>query len=134
MYVKNNKVVRLTYLSPDEESFLVAAVEIEGPNRLTIDTASIASELHSVVESVKARPTFKEIAPQSSENHCRTVVKRVNVTKEAHDKQSNNIRTGLIKVSSLSNNRSKQSDPRLDWIMFQNIAHMYRDIIKQERF
>ena len=111
---------------------MVAAVEIEGPNRLTIDTASIASELHSVVESVKARPTFKEIAPQSSENHCRTVVKRVNVTKEAHDKRSNKIRTGLIKFSSLSNNRAKQSDPRLYWIMFHKIAHMYRDIRKQE--
>ena len=41
-------------------------------------------------------------------------------------------RTGFIKVSSLSNNRDNQSDPRLDRMMSRNINHMYRDITKQE--
>ena len=59
-------------------------------------------------------------------------MKRVNFSEEAHDKKSNKSRTGLIKVSNLSNNISKQSDPRLAWIMFHKVAHIYRDITKQE--
>ena len=65
-------------------------------------------------------------------NYFRAVVKEVNVSEEAHDKQRKNSRTVLIKVSSLSNNRSNQSNPSLDWIMFHKIAHMYRDIGKKE--
>ena len=37
-----------------------------------------------------------------------------------------------MKVSIISNNRARQSDPRLAWLMFHKIAHMYRDIRKQE--
>ena len=51
---------------------------------------------------------------------------------DGHDKQRKKIRTGLVKVSSISNNRSKQSDPRLAWLMFHEIAQMYRDIREQE--
>ena len=43
-----------------------------------------------------------------------------------------NTRTWLIKVSSLSNNRAKESDTRLAWIVFHNIARIYRYIAKQE--
>ena len=35
-------------------------------------------------------------------------------------------------MSIISNNRSRQSDPRLAWLMFNNIAYMYRDIRQQE--
>ena len=40
--VKNHIVGRLTYLSPDEESFLVAAAEIEGARGFPIDTSNIS--------------------------------------------------------------------------------------------
>ena len=35
-------------------------------------------------------------------------------------------------MSSISNNRARQSDPRLAWLMFHKIAQMYRDIREQE--
>ena len=40
--------------------------------------------------------------------------------------------TGLVKVSILSNNRATQSDPRLAWIVFNEIDAMYRDLKQQE--
>ena len=51
-------------------------------------------------------------------------------SEEVHDNQRKNITTGLIGISSLSNNRVKQSNQRLAWIMFHKIAHMYWDIRK----
>ena len=56
----------------------------------------------------------------------------MNNPEDGHDNQSKNSRTGLVKVSSISNNRSSQSDPRLAWLMFHKIAQMYRDIRQQE--
>ena len=41
-------------------------------------------------------------------------------------------RSGIVKVSSLSNTYASQSDPRLAWIMFQNIYETYRDLKHQE--
>ena len=37
-----------------------------------------------------------------------------------------------MKVSSISNNRSRQSDPKLAWMMFHKIAQIYRNIREQE--
>ena len=42
------------------------------------------------------------------------------------------IMTGLVNLSSISKNISRQSDPRIAWLMFHNIAQMYRDIRQQE--
>ena len=50
----------------------------------------------------------------------------------SHDKQSKKIRTILVKVSSISNNRARQSYPMLSWLMFHKISQMYRDIRAQE--
>ena len=41
-------------------------------------------------------------------------------------------RTVLVKVSIISNNRARQSDLRIAWLMFHKIAQMYRDIMVQE--
>ena len=67
---------------------------------------------------MKVRTTFKEIDPQFTANYCRIVVKQVNISKEAYDKLRKKSITGLIKVSSLSNNRNKHSDPRLNGFVF----------------
>ena len=128
--VKKTTVVRPTYLSPYEESFVVATEEIEVAHGLPIDTALMAYELKIVVESVKEKPAYKDIAPQSASNYCCIVVKQVNFCKEAYDNQRKKIRTGLIKVSSLSDKISMQSDPRIFWIMFHKIDNMYGDIGK----
>ena len=52
--------------------------------------------------------------------------------KVSHDKQRKKSRTGLVKVSSISNNRVSQSDPRLAWLVFHKISEMYIDIREQE--
>ena len=57
--VKENKLGRPTYPSPDEEAFVVAAKYIEGDNGLPIYTTSITYEIYSVVESVKEILTYK---------------------------------------------------------------------------
>ena len=56
----------------------------------------------------------------------------MNNREDGHDNQRKKSKTGLVKVSSISNNRSRQSDPRLAWLMFHMIAQMYRDIRQQE--
>ena len=56
----------------------------------------------------------------------------MNNREDGHDYQRKKSRTGLVKVSSISNNRSRQSDPRLAWLMFHKIAQIYRDIRQQE--
>ena len=99
---------------------------------MPIDTATIAYELQCVVASVKKRPTCNKTAFKYAEKYCRTVMKQVNVSEDAHDKKKKKSITRFIKVSSLSNNRYKQSGTMLDWIMFHKIVHMYRDIKKQE--
>ena len=40
--------------------------------------------------------------------------------------------TGTIKFSGLSQNRAKQSDPKITWDMFHKIYHMYIDIKNKE--
>ena len=104
---------------------MVAAAEIEGAHWLPINTVAISYELQFVLASVKARPTCKKITYSDAAKYCPVVVKQVNVSGKAHDNQRKKSRTGLIKVSSLSHNRSKKSDTRLSWIMFRNLAHMY---------
>ena len=85
-----------------------------------------------VVTSVKVIPTCNKITLKYAEKYFRTVMKWVNFSEEAHDKQRKKRRTGLIKVSILSNNRSKQIYPRLSCITFHKMAHMYIDIKKQQ--
>ena len=97
-----------------------------------METATIASELKCVLVSVKAIPTCKAIALKSASKYFHAVVKQVNVSEEAHDKQRKNIIIVLIKILSLSNNIANLSDTQLAWIIFQKISHMHRDITKHE--
>ena len=46
--------------------------------------------------------------------------------------KSKNIRKILVKMSSISNNRARQSDPWLAWLTFYKIVQMFRDIRDQE--
>ena len=62
----------------------------------------------------------------------RIIIKQVNNLEDRHDKQRKNSGTGSVKVSSISNNRARQSNPRLAWLVFRKIAQMYRDIREQE--
>ena len=60
---------------------------------MPIATVTIEAELKYVVESVKVIPICKETALKSAAKYCRSVVKRVNVSEEAHDKKSKKSRT-----------------------------------------
>ena len=105
---------------------------MEGAHRLPIDVNTLGAELQLVIRVVNARQSKKVITPNASSQYTRSVIKRVNKREYGHDNQRKKSRTGLVKVSSISNNRLRQSDPRLAWLMFHNIARMYRDIRQQE--
>ena len=81
---------------------------------------------------MKTIPICKKINDKYAEKYFSAVTKRVKCSKEDHDTQRNNNRTILIKVSIIIHHRSKQSGLRLPWIVFYKIAHIYRDITKQE--
>ena len=85
-----------------------------------------------VIKAVNARQSTKEITTKASSNYTLSVINRVNNIEDGHDKQRNKGRTGLVKVSSISNSRGRKSDPRLAWLMFYKITQMYRYIREQE--
>ena len=132
MTVHKIKNGRPTYLNPDEEALVVAAAEMEAANGLPIDVNTLGAELQLVIRAVNARQSTKVITPNASSQYTCSVIKRVNKREDGHDNQRNKSRTGSVKVSSISNNRSRQSDTRLAWLMFHKIAQMYRDIRQQE--
>ena len=84
-----------------------------------------------VIKAVNARQSTKEITPKASSKYTRSLIKRVKNIEDGHAKQRKKSRTGLVKVSSISNNRVRQSDPRLAWLMFHKIAQMYTYIREQ---
>ena len=60
------------------------------------------------------------------------VTKSVNERKDEHEIQTRKLRTGLVKLSNLSNNFAIHSGPGIDWIIFHDIAIIYRDMKHQE--
>ena len=118
MTVHKIKNGRTTYLNPDEEALVVASAKIEGAHGLPIGVNTLGSELQLVIRAVNARQSTKVITPKSSSQYTRSVIKRVNNREDGRANQRKKSRTGLVKVSSISNNRSRQSDPRLAWLMF----------------
>ena len=128
MSVQKNKVGRPTYLNSYEEALLEALAEIEGAHGLPIDVNTLGAKLPLFIKPVNARQSTKDITPKASSKYTRSVMKRVNNIEDGHDKQRKKIRTGLVKVSSISNNRARHSDPMLAWMTFHKIAQMYRDI------
>ena len=99
---------------------------------MPIDVSTLGVELQLVIKAANARQSTKYITPKASSQYTRSVIKRVNSLEDSHDKQRRNSRTGLLKVSSIKNNRARQSDPRLAWMMFYKIAQIYRYIREQE--
>ena len=85
-----------------------------------------------VIRAVNARQSTKVITPKASSEYTLSVIMRVNNREDGHDNQRKKSRIGLLKVSSISNNISRKSDPRLAWLMFHKIAQMYIDIGEQE--
>jgi hypothetical protein len=63
---------------------------------------------------------------------ARQVIRHVNEHEPNAEGQVKFSRTGEIKVAALSNRRTKQSNPRLAWVMFHRICTMmYRESNKK---
>ena len=128
MSVHKIKVGIPTYLNSDVEALVVASAEIEGAHGLPIDVNTLGVKLKMVIKAVNERQLTKDITPKASSQYTRAIIKRVSNIEDGHDTQKKKRRTVLVKVSSISNNRSRQSDTKLAWMMFHKISHMYRDI------
>ena len=107
IYVHRIKVGKPTYLNSDEEALVVASAEIEGDHGLPIDVNTLGGELQLIIRAVNTRQTNKVITPKASSQYTRSVIKRVNNIEDGHDNQRKKSRTGLVKVSSISNNTSR---------------------------
>ena len=80
---------------------------------MTIDVNKLGAELQLFVKAVNARQSTKDITANSSSKYTRSVIKRVNCKEDGRDMQSKKVRTLLVKVSSISNNMFRKSDPSL---------------------
>ena len=96
---------------------------------MPIDCNTLGAELKLIVKAFNAQQSTKYMTDNSSFKYNRSVIKRFYRKEYGHDTQRKKSRTRLVKVSSISNDRVRQSDPRIAWLMFHNIAQMYRDII-----
>ena len=105
MTVHKIKNRRPTYLNTDEEALVVASSDIEGAHGFPIDVNTLVIELKLVIRAVNARQSTKIITPKASSQYTCSVIKRVNNSEDGHDNQRKNRITGLVKVSSISNNR-----------------------------
>ena len=132
MSVHRIKVGRSTYLNSYEEALVVALAEIEGAQGLPIDVNTLGVEMELFIKSINALQSTKDITPKALSQYTRSFIKRVNNIEDGQNNQRKKSRTGLVKVSIISNNRTRQSDPRLAWLMFHKISQMYRDIREQE--
>ena len=106
--------------------------DIEGAHGFPIDVNTLGAELHLVIKAFNVQQSTKYISPKPSSKYTLSAIKGVNNIEDGHDNQRNKIRIGLLKVSSISNNRVRQSDPRLASLMFYKISQMNRDIREQE--
>ena len=97
-----------------------------------MDNNALSEQLQSVVKAIKFRRGDKNIKKMPHFKYCCEVIKRINERENEHEIQTRKSCRGLVKVSSLSNNRAMYSDPRLGWIMFHKISAMYRDLKHQE--
>ena len=92
---------------------MVASAKIEGAHGFPIDVNTLGVKLQLIIIAVNAQQSTKVITHKESSQYNRSVIKRVKNIEDGHDNQRKKSRTGLVKVSSISNIRSNQSDPRL---------------------
>ena len=111
---------------------MVALEYIEVDHGFLIDVNKLGAELKIFIKAVNARQSTKDITDNSLSKYTRSVINQVNCIEDGHDTKRKKSKTGLVKVSRIINNRSRQSDPRLAWMMFHRIAYMYRNIKEQE--
>ena len=110
---------------------VIASANIEGGYGLPFECHGVEMQFQNFVKAVKYRCGNCNILHKYSMRYLREVIKRVNKNKDEHKYQKIITHTGLVKLLSLRNAGSSQIDTRLAWIMFHNIASMYRDLKNQ---
>ena len=85
-----------------------------------------------MLHDVGKRSIVNIIKPQSAQRYSHRVPNSLNIEEEEAEGQKRKTGTGMIRVSGLSHNRSKQSDPRLAWFMLYRIYCMYSYIKNKE--
>ena len=118
------RVGRPTYLFRDEEALIVTVSKMKGDHSFPETQKIIGNKLNSVLESLGHRD--RDIKPKTKVAYACAVIRRVNQIEDEHIGQQKRSSTGEIKVRGLSHKRTKQSDPRLQWIMFHKMCIMYR--------
>ena len=83
-------------------------------------------EFECVAKAVNFSSGENDINKISPLGYYFKVIKRVDERENDHEIETINLCTGLVNVSILSNNHSMQSDPRISWIVSQDISVMYR--------
>ena len=122
-----NRPGQKTYLLRDKNAYIVATLEMDDAHGISRDSTSLATEIQHVLHGVGRHRISKAIRQSPAEGYDHRVIKRVNIEEEKLE-GCKKIRTSMIKVSCLRHKRSKQSNPRLTWLMFQNFCIMYRNI------
>ena len=93
------------------------------------DTKRLLSQIQNVIDAldIKRQKRSEELTQKAKTTYARRVIQRVNKREPEGSGQRKRSKTGEIKVACLSNQRAKQSDPRLGWAMFHSITNMYRE-------
>ena len=87
--------------------------KIYGAHGITRDIVIFSNELQKVLHDVGKRIIGNIIQPKFTQGYARRVIKCVNREEEEAEGQKRRTRKGMIKVSVLSHNMAKKSDPRL---------------------
>ena len=118
------------YLSRDEEAIIIAVAEIKGAHSLPSSQEVVGEKLHAVLQNVGSTP---EVQNKTKLAYARRVSCRINKQESEQVEQQKRSLTEEIKVRGLSHKRAKQSDPRLEWIMFHKMCVMHREVIALEK-
>ena len=105
----------------------MATSETDGAHGLPRDATSLANELQHVIREVDKLRVVNEVKQNSSYRYSHRVIQRVNKEEKKLEGGKRTSKRGMIKVSGLSHKRENISDPRLVWLMFQNINIVYRN-------
>ena len=79
-------------------------------------------QLQNSIKSFTSLRGNNNIDHSSSLEYFHKYIKRVNEREDDHGTQAKKFHTILVKVSSLSNKKSKQNDQSIAWIMFHSIS------------
>ena len=121
---------RPSYLTRDKKVMVIAVSKLKAAHSVPSLRRIVGEKLHTILQTLGKRTG--DVSKQSKQAYARAVIRRVNKREEEQFGQTKQSSTGQIKVQGLSHKRAKQSDPRLQWIMFHKMVRMCRDVKRKE--